>query len=85
MGLRVDITGVGAHGSLARGGTIGHIIRSVATAITNSMRIRGSNPERAGEPARVAEIDHVYTSPPEQLVSFLWLGLRDGLLAVVKR
>ena len=84
-GFGIAITGVGAHGALARGGTIGHLIRSVASTFANSTKIRADNPAKAGDAPRVGVIDHVYQSPPEQLVSFVWLGLRDGLLAVVRK
>jgi hypothetical protein len=85
VGFSLQVTREGTHGVLARGGTLGHVIRSVASAVVNSNKIRPDNPAKAGVPPIVATLDRVYVTPPEQLFSFVWLALRDALLGVVKK
>ncbi len=85
VGLALEVTREGQHGVLARGGTIGHIIRSVATSLVNSSRLRPSNPRKTGDPPLTAPVDHAFATPPEQLFSFVWISLREPLLAIVMK
>ena len=82
--LRISITGRGANGLLGSPGTIAKIARGIATFVANQTRIRYDNPERPGRAPVPGAIDHVFVSH-ETLPAFLWAGLRDGLLAVVRK
>ncbi len=81
----INVTGRGASGILGHRGTLAGLARGVATWFANQTRIRPNNPEKPGRAPMTIPISHRFVSPPDQLVSFVWLGLRDALLAVVKK
>ncbi len=83
-GLQIEVTGRGASGLIGGHGTLSHIVRSVVSSIANDFKIRNNNPDKPGQAPRSAPIDHPFSSS-ETLPSFVWLGLRDGLLAVIRK
>jgi hypothetical protein len=80
----VAITEAGSSGVLGGGGLLGRVSRGVASMAANLLKVRSNNPERSNAAPLVGVVSHTYQSH-ETLPSFLWAGLRDGLLAVVKR
>jgi hypothetical protein len=82
--LSVQVTGQGGGGVLGTHGIIGGAARGLASLVANWTKIRGQNPDGPGRPPRVGPIAHVFT-PSETLPGFLWVSLREGLLAGIRR
>jgi len=82
--LSVAVTRRGSTGILGGGGFVGGAARGIASLVGNWLKVRADNPDRADSTLRSAAIDHTFT-PEETLPAFLWVSVRDGLLAVVKR
>ena len=83
-GLQIEVTGRGATGIMGGHGALSNIVRSVVSGIANGFKIRNNNPEHPGQAPRSAPIDHTFTDS-ETLPAFVWLGLRDGLLTVIRK
>ena len=81
--LSVSVTRGGSHGILGGGGILGGTARGIASFAV-AQRLRAANPDRPADAPLVGRIDRTFT-PDKTLLAFLWLSLRDGLLAVVKR
>ena len=74
--LSVDPTGEG-------GGIIGSVTRGAKEFLAQTFVVRSSNPEDDDKPARVARTTRLFYSKftwPQ----FLWFGLREGLMEVIK-
>jgi hypothetical protein len=80
--LALDITGQGMSGILGGRGIISDVARGVAELAVNRFGVRRSNPEE-GKAPRAGRVTHRF-SPDETLPGFLWNGIRDGLVDVVK-
>lgn len=78
--LFVDIT----PGSGGGGGILGGIKRAVTKFATNQFVLRDANTTGHDEPPQNGAIIHRWV-PTESLLQFLWYGLRDALLPLVKR
>jgi hypothetical protein len=81
--LSIAVTGHGSKGILGTGGVVGEAARGVASLVGNLTEIRGDNPDAGATPRR-GPIDHTF-SPDETLPGFLWVSLRGGLMAVVRK
>lgn len=81
--LSVSVTRKGSTGILGNGGILGGAARSIASLAANQLMVRASNPD-GSNPPRVGTIRHTYT-PRQTLISFIWVGIRDGLMSVVKK
>jgi hypothetical protein len=82
--LTVAVTQRGSSGIMGRGGVLGGAARGIASFFGNWMKVRANNPDEVAATPRSGTIRHTFTSD-ETLPAFLWAGVRDGLLAVVKR
>jgi hypothetical protein len=74
--LSVDPTGKG-------GGVIGSVTRGAKEFLAQSLVVRSSNPGRDDKPPRVARTTWPYYAKFTWL-QFLWFGLREGLMEVIK-
>ena len=74
--LSVEPTGKG-------GGVIGSVTREVEEFLAQAFVVRSDNPGDEGDDPRVARTVRRY-DPTETWLRFLWLGLREGLLEVVR-
>lgn len=81
--LAVSVTRSGSDGILGGGGLLGGAARGIAS-LAAKMTLRANNPVRATNAPLVGLIHHTFT-PDETLIAFLWSGMRDGLLTVVKK
>ena len=81
--LAVSITRDGSDGILGGGGLLGGAARGIASFAAKRV-LRANNPVRGTSVPLVGQIYHIFT-PEETLIAFLWTGLRDGLLTVVKK
>ena len=75
-GLSVEPTGDG-------GGVIGALAREVEDFIAGAFVVRSRNPDEEGEDLRTGRTVRRY-SRERTWLQFLWAGLRDGLVAVLK-
>jgi hypothetical protein len=82
--LSVSITRKGSTGILGNGGIIGGAARGIASFAANKLVMRANNPDNSTSAPRSGTISHTFKSS-ETLIAFLWLSLRDGLLAVIKK
>ena len=82
--LSVSITQKGSTGILGNGGIIGGAARGIASFAANKLAMRANNPDNAATAPRIGTISHTFKSS-ETLIAFLWVSLRDGLLAVIKK
>ena len=82
--LSVAVTQRGSTGIMGRGGILGGAARGIASLVGKWMKVRANNPDDAAAAPRSGTIRHTFTSD-ETLPAFLWAGVRDGLLAVVKK
>jgi hypothetical protein len=64
------------------GGVIGSVKRAFVKFAANTFKVREENPEDDGKKLRTAKTVRVY-DPTKSWISFLWLGLRDGLTEVI--
>lgn len=81
--LSLSVTRSGSAGILGSGGILGGAARGVAS-FAAGLAVRADNPERsAGQPSS-GVIAHAFRSD-ETLIQFVWIGLRDGLLRVVRK
>jgi hypothetical protein len=74
--LSVEPTGEG-------GGVIESVKRGVEEFLAGAFAVRSDNPEEEDEEPRIARTVRRY-DPTEGWPTFLWFGLRDGLLEVVR-
>jgi hypothetical protein len=74
--LSVETTGDG-------GGVIGAVSREVKEVLADALVVRSRNPEEDGDNLRTTRTVRRYERSQSWL-QFLWLGLRDGLMATVK-
>lgn len=74
--LSVETTGDG-------GGVIGAVTREVKEVLADALVVRSRNPEEDGDNLRTIRTVRRYERSQSWL-QFLWLGLRDGLMATVK-
>ena len=81
--LSVAVTGQGSGGILGLHGIIGGAFRGLASAVAGS-KLNGRNPDAPGKAPRSGAIRHVFAAS-ETLPGFLWVSLREGLLAVIKK
>jgi len=82
--LSVAVTRRGSTGIMGRGGLLGGAARGIASWVGNWMKVRADNPDEAAQPPRSGVIRHRFSSD-ESLPAFLWVSVRDGLLAVVRK
>jgi hypothetical protein len=82
-GLSIEVTGHGSRGILGAHGIIGGAARGLATLVAKS-KLSGANPDARAKLPRRGPIQHVFT-PSETLPGFLWVSLREGLLAALQR
>ena len=82
--LSVSITQKGSTGILGNGGILGGVARGIASFAANKLVMRANNPDNATSEPRSGTISHTFKSS-ETLIAFLWVSLRDGLLAVIKK
>ena len=82
--LTVEVTGRGSGGILGTGGVIGDAARGIATFVGNLTEMQGDNPDDGETAPRRGTINHTFT-PTETLPAFLWISIRDGLFAVVRK
>jgi hypothetical protein len=73
-----------AKGVLGRPGFFGKVARKVVSFAGNFQKVNGWNPDEVGRTPRVGAIRHTFTTN-ETLPAFLWTGLREGLLDVIRR
>ena len=73
----------GGPGLLGRGGIVGGAARGIASVVAN-WTVRENNPPRPDADVLVGLVQHAFR-PEETLIAFLWFGLRDGLMTVVKK
>ena len=81
--LALDVTGEGMGGLLGKRGVIGNIARGVAEVAVNEFGVRRANPDGGGSPLS-GRVSHPFQSD-ETLPAFLWNGIREGLVDVVKK
>src|SRR5262249_4377190 len=81
--LALGVTGKGASGVLGKQNLIGKVARAVAEVAVNEFALRRANPDGDQMP-RAGRVTHAF-SPDETLPAFLWNGIRDGLMEVVKK
>lgn len=74
--LSVESTGDG-------GGVIGAVTREVKDFLVGVFAVRSRNPDEDGEELRTGRTVRRY-SPERTWLQFVWFGVRDGLLAVLK-
>ena len=74
--LSVDPTGKG-------GGVIGSVTRGAKEFLAQTFVVRSSNPGGRDKPPRVARTNRPYY-PKFTWLQFLWFGLREGLMEVIK-
>lgn len=77
-GLWIELPGV------ARSGFLSGIKRAIVKFAANQFVVREDNMAGGTDPARDGSIQHRW-QPRETLIQFLWNGLRDGLLSVVRK
>jgi hypothetical protein len=82
--LSVAVTQRGSTGIMGLGGIIGGAARGIASFVGNRMKVRANNPDNTAAAPRSGTIRRTFTSD-ETLPGFLWAGVRDGLLAVVRK
>jgi len=82
--LSVAVTRRGSTGIMGGGGILGGAARGIASLVGNWTQVRANNPSDAGATPRSGTIHHTFTSD-ETLPAFLWAGVREGLLAVVRK
>jgi len=80
--LSVRVTGHGTGGILGSGGIIGGAVRGLASLVANWTRLKDRNPDDPAQRPRSGRIRHAF-APSETLPAFLWVGVREGLLAVM--
>jgi hypothetical protein len=81
--LSVKVTGHGSGGILGAGGIIGGAVRGLASLVARS-KLNSDNPDAPGKAPRSGPIHHAFT-PSETLPAFLWVGLREALLVVMRK
>ena len=81
--LTVSVTRSGSDGILGGGGFVGGAARRVAS-FASRFKLRDNNPDRPLRAPMAGTIHHTFT-PDETLIAFLWNGVRDGMLTVMKR
>lgn len=69
---------------VSQGGVKGFLKAGLIEFGANTFAVRSSNPGGPNEPPRSAQVSRRYEATQSWL-SFLWLGLRDGLLKTVKK
>src|SRR5262249_59476302 len=69
---------------VSQGGVRGFLKAGLIEFGANTFAVRSDNPGGSDEPARTAQGRRRY-EPTQSWLSFLWLGLRDGLLKTVKK
>ena len=82
--LSIEVTGRGAKGILGTGGVVGEAARDIASLVGNETKLRADNPDDGQTTPRRGPINHTFT-PNETLPAFLWISLRGGLMAVVRK
>lgn len=78
--LFVDITQTASGG----GGILGGIKRAVTKFAANEFVLQSENSDAGDKPPRDGPIVHRWV-PRETLLQFMWNGIRDGLMPLVKR
>jgi hypothetical protein len=81
--LSVSITRSGSDGILGSGGILGGAARGIASLAAGT-RLRSDNPDDPASAPRIGTIRRRFT-PDQTLIAFLWAGVRDGLLSVVRK
>lgn len=82
--LSVAVTRRGSTGIMGGGGLLGGAARGIASFMGNWLKVRANNPDAADTVPRSGTIRHTFTSD-QTLPAFLWVSVRGGLLAVVKK
>ncbi|HEY7192893.1 MAG TPA: hypothetical protein VH439_04055, partial [Gemmatimonadales bacterium] len=67
---------------VSQGGVTGFLKAGLIEFGANKFKVRTDNPEESNKPPRSAKTSRRY-EPTQSWLSFLWLGLRDGLLKTV--
>lgn len=81
--LAIKVTGRGAGGVLGTGGVIGDAARGIATAV-GLAQLHAANPDRGAKAPRRGAIDVRFAST-QTLPAFVWVCMRTGLLAAVRK
>jgi hypothetical protein len=81
--LSVSVTRRGSEGLLGNRGIFGGAARGIAS-FAAGLTLRQDNPDSPLLEPHVGRIDRTFTSD-EALIAFVWSGVRDGLLSVVKK
>jgi len=81
--LSVSVTRRGSEGLLGSRGIFGGAARGIAS-FAAGMTLRQDNPDSPVDEPRMGTIDRTFT-PDEALIAFVWSGVRDGLLSVVRK
>ena len=81
--LALDLNGRGMKGILGGKGFVSGVARSVAEIAINELGVHRANPGDGQDP-RAGRVAHEFTTD-ETLPAFLWNGIRDGLVRVVKK
>jgi hypothetical protein len=74
--LSVEPTGEG-------GGVVGSVTRGVKEFLAGAFVVRSRNPGDEGEEPRTGRVVRRY-DPTRTWLQFVWVGLREGLLEVIK-
>ena len=69
---------------VSQGGVKGFLKAGLIEFGANTFAVRANNPGAPQEPPRSAQVSRRY-EPTQSWLSFLWLGLRDGLLKTVQK
>jgi len=78
------VTQENSTGILGSSGYIGGVARKLASFAGNWKKIYALNPEDPRRKARVGTINHRFDAD-EALADYLWYGIRDGLITVMRR
>ncbi len=73
----------GGPGLLGRGGVFGDAARGIAS-LAAKWTVREANPPKSDADTLYGVVQHAFR-PEETLIAFLWFGLRDGMMTVVKK
>jgi hypothetical protein len=81
--LSLSVTRSGSEGILGSGGILGGAARGIAS-FASRLTVRANNPDSPVNAPRSGAISHTFV-PDETLIAFLWAGVRDGLVSVVRK
>ena len=74
----------GSKGITGRGGVMGGLARRVVAFAANWQRLHAGNPGDPRNNPRRGQILHAF-STKEALPDYIWYGIRDGMMAAMRR